>query len=172
MSIHLSDEQRQALAAGQAVEVIDADSQLPVIVLAAEHYRQRIQEVTAEAPASLPPADTPSRLPPVPCCLRDLVTPPEVAAAVKAYCARCGMWRKKDRIWAEEQLKLQRYFGGTYVGYLQTAAGCVVVAAGQLDSEEFGRQLDALPREQRQQVVLFPPPVWNDEVSQVPAPYL
>jgi len=168
VTIQLSDEQRQALASGQPVEVVDSDTQLALILLAAERYRQQVQEFAAGASSQpeLPREETRRPLPPVPCHLRDLATPPEIAEYVKKQCA--GLWfgRKKEQHRLEEELKLQYYFGGIYVGYLRTPEGGVVVAAGRSDGEVFWKQLEALPQEVRYRVVRFPPPIWNSEVSE------
>jgi hypothetical protein len=165
MTIQMSDEQQQALAAGQPVEVIDSDSQLHVIVVAAERYRQRIKEIAEEEMGQPKPAaqETGPIFPPLPCHIRDLPTPPEIAECANRHCAkRYFWWRKTYQDSVEEDLKLQFYFGGIYVGYLRNTTGCVVVAAGHMESEEFGKQLDDLPARVRREVVLFLPPPWNE----------
>jgi len=174
MTIQMSDEQQQALAAGQPVEVIDSDSQLHVIVVAAERYRQRIKEIAEEEMGYQQHVaeETGPLHPPLPCHIRDLPTPPDIAECAKKRCAKQYFWWGKKHLDQEEDdLKLQYYFGGIYIGYLHNPTGTVVVAAGRLDSEEFGKQLDDLPAGVRRDVVLFLPPRLKDEVSEFLTPF-
>jgi hypothetical protein len=176
MTIQMSDEQQQALAAGQPVEVVDSASQLPVIVVAADRYRQRIKKITEEEMHPTQPAaqEKGPKLPSLPCHVRDLPTPPDIAEYARNHCAKWYFWRrKKHQATMEDYLKLGYYFGGGYIGYLRNPTGYVVVAAGRLESEEFGKQLDNLPDRVRRQVMLFLPPRWIEEDSffLTPFPY-
>jgi hypothetical protein len=182
MAIHLTDQQRQAIEAqqGRPVEVVDPVTKRTYLLIAAETY-ERFRDVleskqsaglleTPAAAASEGPQGaaepSPMRQP-----LKDLVTPPEVAEEARRYCKKLGLSRKKYRVWAEDELKLQYYFGGRYVGFLNTAEGMVVVAAGRLGSEEFDRQLAALSPQERQNVILDAPCRWHDEVSTILTPF-
>jgi hypothetical protein len=181
--IQLTEEQRQAVAAhqGRPVEVVDPVTRRSYMLIAAETY-QRVRDVLeaedtpAQTAGSAPSPSAPAAPPlaegrPMRQRLRDLATTPEVAEEIRRYCKHLGLSRKKSREWVEEDLKLQYYFGGRYVGYLETEEGKVIVAAGRLDSEEFGRQLDAVSPEERRKVKLFQPFVWDDPVSQLRTPF-
>lgn len=107
----------------------------------------------------------------LPVKLRELPTPAEVAVEVDRYCKKLGLTRKRYRQGVEDDLKLQYYFGGQYVGFLRTDEGPVVVASGQLESEEFDRQLDALPPEKRRCIILEPAFRWKDYTSLILTPF-
>jgi len=99
--------------------------------------------------------------------LCDLPIPPEVAEEAKQYIAKLhmggwgGVAHRRDIL---EDMLLQYYYGGNWVGYLRSPQGKVVVAVGMLD-EAFNRQLDALSPEERRQVSLYPALPWHDEMS-------
>jgi hypothetical protein len=99
--------------------------------------------------------------------VRDLPTPPELAAEAKRYCKQLGTCWRKDVLEAEDELKLQYYFGGLAVSRLHTAEGPVIVAAGRRDSDAYDQLLAFLPPEERRQVVLDFPSKWNDTTSYV-----
>jgi hypothetical protein len=171
MTIHLTDEQRQAVQAGQPVEVVDAESRLPVIVVSATLFRGQLHALPpAEPPAQSVPAKPARPIPNVPCRLRDLPTPPDLLARIESYCKEKWFWRKKYRNWVEAQFKLQYFFGDVRVGYVVTADGGLVIAAAQ-DSEAFSQQFQAIPLEQRQQAVVFSPTPWDNEASQLWTPF-
>ena len=91
----------------------------------------------------------------------DLPTPPELAKAVKDYCKKHCIWRKKHISWVEEELKLQYHFGGQHVAYLTTDNGLVIVAAGNYESEEFEQQRAVLSAEERRRAVIYPVSPWD-----------
>jgi hypothetical protein len=97
--------------------------------------------------------------------LRELPMPPEVAEEARRYCKKLGLWRKRYIQDVEDELRLQYYFGGQTVVYLRSKDGPIVVAAGRVEDEAFGRQLDALPPGERRQVAYDFPSVRNDQVS-------
>jgi len=108
---------------------------------------------------------------PKPQRLNDIPVPPDLAAEIDRYCARIGAVRKWDREQVTEDIKLQYFFGGNHVAYLPTPEGLVILAVGQMDSEEFGKVLDSLSREVRCRVILYPVSRWNDSVSQILTPF-
>jgi hypothetical protein len=94
--------------------------------------------------------------------LRNLPTPPELAEAVDICCRHAGYGpRGRDRRRVEDELKLQYYYGGWDVAYLPTPEGLVVVAAGECESDAFGKALDGLPAAERRRVVYYVPGRWN-----------
>lgn len=68
-------------------------------------------------------------------------------------------------------MRFQCYFGGRYVVWIPSKDGPIVVAAGRVESEEFGRQLDALPPEERRAVRYDVPRLWNDPESELRSPF-
>lgn len=180
VAIELTDQQRQIVEAqkGRIIEVVDPTTRRTYFLVAAEMY-ERLRgllegdEVGERFPAQEADA-TGAELPGARRLrqrLRDLPTPPDVAERVQRRCEKLGLSRKESRAEVEEELKLQYYFGGQYVGYLRSAEGKIVIAAGRLDSEEFSRQLDALDPEERRKVVLDVPSRWNETVSQILTPF-
>ena len=183
--MYLTEEQRRALEAGeprgQPVNVIDPQTQKTYVPLPWDQFeriRGLLGETVAAGGEEMSPAGTQSshscpRLEvPLPRRFRDLPTPPEVSEEVKRHCHRLGLRRRRYRQDVEDELKLQYYFGGRYVGYLPTDQGPVIVAAGKLGSEEFGRQLDGVASERRRDVILNVPSPWNDTISQILTPNL
>jgi hypothetical protein len=121
----------------------------------------------APAPATVQP---PAEVRPMRQRLGDLPTPPEVAEEARQYCRRLGLFRRRCRDEVLEELKLQYYFGGQYIGYLRTDTGKVIVAAGAL-YDVFDRQLAFVSPEERRRVILYAPYRWHDEVSVILTPH-
>jgi hypothetical protein len=179
--MRLTDEQHRLIeaAGGRPVHVLDPRTNRVYVLLPAELY-QRVQVLVENGPGGGPrfetgagPLGPPTHgaMPPVPVKLRDLPLPAEVAEAAARDCRSLGLWRRRYVEEVEEELKLQYYFGGTYVAYLRSADGPVVVAAGAPQSEAFGRQLEAVRPEARRQVVYAVPTIWNDQVSELRTPF-
>src|SRR5438105_1155129 len=81
--------------------------------------------------------------------LRDLPSSPEIAARLEEERRRLGratpaLWR-----WIVEELKLQYYYGGRHVIYVDTPMGRVVVGAGVPGEGVLRRILDGLSDEER-----------------------
>ncbi|HEV3258862.1 MAG TPA: hypothetical protein VG013_18475 [Gemmataceae bacterium] len=177
--IELTDEQRQAVRAqqGQPVEVIDLATGQHYVLFAREQYErvrwllERGASARSLAPAAATAGPDGAEGQPMRVRIRELLTPPEVVAEAEQHCRKLGLTRRNLRQGIEDELKLQYYFGGKYVGFLRTEEGPVVVAAGRLDSAEFDRQLGALTEEERRRVMLDVPSVWNDTVSEILTPF-
>jgi hypothetical protein len=97
--------------------------------------------------------------------LKDMELPPGVKREMEDYFRTRGIRRARHRAEAEENIKLQHFFGGQWVAYKVTPQGLLIVWAGELESEECAAALDPLPREERCQIVLYAPPRWNDDVA-------
>jgi hypothetical protein len=113
------------------------------------------------------PVKTPVRRsrPSVPVLLRDLPLPPEIVPDVEAYCRKYRLRKARERQEVEEECKLQYYFGGDLVLVLDTLEGGKVVAAGELDSDEFTAQFEGLSPEVRREAVRCAPWPWDSDVS-------
>jgi hypothetical protein len=172
--MQLTEEQHLLVEAAQGhpVDVRDPHTNRAYVLLTAELYQRVRDLVEAGGPppqaTGSPPA---SETIPLRVVLRKLPTPPEVAQAVQRRCRQLGFWRRKYVQEVEDELKFQYYYGGQYVAYLQTEEGPVVVAAGRLESETFGHQLDALSPENRRAIHYAVPTIWNDPISELRTPF-
>lgn len=166
--MQLTEEQHRLIeaAGGQPIDVVDPQSNRAYILVPAELY-QRVRVAFPEV--AMPPARE-ARKEPHLGKLRDLPLPPDVAEEARRYCKQLGLWGRKYIQEVEDELMFQYYFGGEYVVYLRSKDGPIVVAAGRLESEEFGRQLDAVPSEYRRKVVYLLPSVWKDTASELRTP--
>lgn len=167
--MQLTEEQQQLVEAahGQPVEFVDPRSNRRYVLVPAELYhRPDPRLAAADVPRSALPPEV-ARGEPLRIKLRELPMPPEVAEEARRYCKQLGLWRRRYVQEVEDEAKLSYYFGGQYVAYLKSKAGPIVVAAGRQDSDSFQRQLDALAPEERRQVILWLPSVWNDPDSQI-----
>jgi hypothetical protein len=101
--------------------------------------------------------------------LKDLEIPPALAEAIEEACKQFGFRSLRDRLYIEEELKLQYYYGGQDVACIQTPHGRAVVAAGSAGSGELREALQHLgPAERRSVSTLFPEP-WDDQTLSVPS---
>jgi hypothetical protein len=174
--MQLTAEQHQVVEAaeGTPVQVVDPQTRQTYVLLRAELYerlRDLLEREQAAEPRAAPATSAAPERPPTRVKLRDLPMPAEVAQAVTRHCQKLGLWRRKYVRQVEEELKLQYHFGGQYVACLPSGEGPVVVAVGSPGSEEFGRQLDALPLEERRQVTYLVPTIWNDPSSALLTPF-
>ncbi len=111
--------------------------------------------------ASLP---APSPTPEGRIWLRDLPLPAEAVPHVEEYCRRFWFWERSEaRRRVEEDLKLQYYFGGHCVYYLATPKGIMVIQLDDLQEGAYRRLRDALPAEERDQLIMLPVEKWNAE---------
>jgi hypothetical protein len=101
--------------------------------------------------------------------VRELPIPEEVAQALEECRRSLGFfqWRKR-RLQIQDEFLLQWYYQGQNVAYLPTPRGLVVVAAGRMDSEEFGRAWDSLPRAEQRHAVLYSLGRWDADDSRLP----
>jgi len=170
--IELTDKQRRVLAAGRGkpLEVVDPDTQQRYVLVAREQF-ERVRSLLEGPPAQAPgPRTTPAgpapERQPLRQRVRELPLPPAVAAEAKRYGKRLGFWRAKHFRELEEQMKLQHYYGGKWIAYLQTDEGPVVVAAADsLDDPSFDQQLSFLTAEERRSVLIDSPSRLFDEES-------
>jgi hypothetical protein len=174
--MRLTDEQHRLIEAAQCrpVEVPDPLTYRVYVLLPAEVYHSvrgvveaRPGQAGHSASARPPGLPSPAAGSALPMRLRDMPLPPEVPEKVGNHCRRLGLRRRSYVQKVEEELKLQYYFGGQYVAYVRSADGPVIVASGNPESEEFGKQLDALAPEARRQTSYAMPNVWKDSVSQL-----
>jgi hypothetical protein len=179
ISIELTDAQRQAVEAepGRPVQVVDPATKQRYVLLAREQY-ERVRSLlvgsaeAASSPAS-PAAGPPSEGRPYRQRVRDLPLPPAVAAAAQRYCQRLGLWGAKSRREMEEQMKLQHYYGGTWIAYLRTDEGPVVVgSAASLSDPAFDQQLSFLTADERRGLILESPVRLFDQESELLTPFL
>jgi hypothetical protein len=179
VAIHLTEQQRQAIAAhrGQPVEIVDPNTDRAYVLLARERY-DRVRHLLDQLEGHTEPSEGGGPPPPVDegrplrQSLRELALPPAVAQFARQWCQRLGLVGSKARQDVEERLKLQHYYGGRWVAYLRTDRGPVVVAvADSLDDPEFDRQLARLTSDERRAAVLESPPRLFDERSEVLTPF-
>ena|SRR5947209_3166313 len=97
--------------------------------------------------------------------LKDLELPPEMAREAIDYCRRCG-YRKADWNRVVEEIKLQHFYGGQVIAYLNSPEGRVVVAVLETDTEDFRTQLARLGLD-RGKVSIDCPSIWNDPISRM-----
>jgi len=96
--------------------------------------------------------------------LRDLPTPPEVAAEARRFRKKQG-WGAQPLSAIEDELKLQYYYGGQEMRCLFGKDGPIIVAIYRGDDEDYRNQLQALSAEEKQKAVVLVPSVWNDPNS-------
>jgi hypothetical protein len=171
MTMHLTKEQSQFVQQqGEGpVPVLDPITNKTYVLLATEAFQQvrnllpPAEAVPAGETAGTSPAAPPAEVKPLRQRLRDLPVPPEVATAVKKRCKELGLWWSWGSLRREilEERLLQWYYGGQYVGYLATAEGRIIVAAG-LPDEAFDRQLAFLDAGERRNVILRAVDPWDD----------
>jgi hypothetical protein len=95
--------------------------------------------------------------------LRDLPTPPEVAAEARRFRKKQGWGQPLSAI--EDELKLQYYYGGQCIRCLFGKDGPIIVALYRGDDEDYRNQEQALSAEEKQKAVVLVPSVWNDPNS-------
>jgi hypothetical protein len=165
--MRLTEEQHQLVAAAgdQPVDVVDPQSNRAYVLLPAELF-QRARAILPElvAPRAALPAEV-ARGEPMRIKLRELPLPAELAEDARHYCKKLGLWGRRYIQEVEDETRLSYYFGGQAVVTLRSKDGPIVVAAGRVESDEFGRQLDALPPEERRQVCYCFPAMWNDSAT-------
>jgi hypothetical protein len=97
----------------------------------------------------------------VPQRLRDLPTPPNVAAEALRFRKKQG-WSAQPLSAIEDELKLQYYYGGQYIRCLFGKDGPIIVAIYRGDDEDYRNQVQALSAQERQEAVVVFPGRWND----------
>jgi hypothetical protein len=158
MTPELTEQQRQAIQEHPdgPVEVVDRANNRLYVLLPREQYNAIVQALPKQA---APQAEAQERPPvqPLRQRLNDLPTPPEVTERARQRCKELGLifWRRSRLAQEEERFKLEYYYGGQWIGYIQTKEGKIIVAAGSLD-EAFDEQLAYLSPEERVQVHLYP----------------
>jgi hypothetical protein len=172
MKIELSDEQLRAAKQGHAVEVIDPTTAQPYVLLFAEVYTKIRGALEQGLAPSSPATPSPSGVPLLRQRVRDLPLPPEVVAAAQSYCKHLGLSGSRSRRRVEEQMKLQHYYGGTWIAYLRTDEGPIVVAAADsLDDPQFDQQLAVLTPDERRGAILTSLPRLFDDQSEILTPF-
>ncbi len=97
--------------------------------------------------------------------LRDLPTPPEVAAEARRFHKAQG-WGGRQRLNAiEDELKLQYYYGGQCIRCLFGREGPIIVAIYRGDDQDYRNQEQALSAKEKHEAVVLVPSVWNDPNS-------
>jgi hypothetical protein len=177
MKIELSDQQEQAVKQGRPVEVRDPASDRAFIVLTRELY-ERVRSLLEGGPEQRPSPGAPPVAALVPESqplrqrLADLPTPPAIAEAARRHCQKLGLWGAMAEKNAEEELKLQHYYGGQWVAYVPTKEGVVVLAAAdRLDHLAFDRRSPTLTAEERRTAVLIRPSRFIDPDSEILTPF-
>jgi hypothetical protein len=106
--------------------------------------------------------------------LKDLQLPPELVKEAEVRLRKHGFFArfsKKWRCYVEEELKLQHFYGGQTIAFLDTPEGGVIVAKGPLESEEFDRGWNNLSREQQCNSIIYAPNPLNDPESRLSSVY-
>jgi hypothetical protein len=99
--------------------------------------------------------------------LRELPTPPEVAAEARRFHKAQG-WGGRQRLSAiEDELKLQYYYGGQHIRCLFGKDGPIIVAIYRGDDEDYRNQIQALSAEEKQEAVVVFPCRWNDPNAEI-----
>ena len=132
--IELTNEQQQALQAGlgNPIGVVDPATQQHYILLAREQYERVRSVLEGRASTARLQSFHPRLLPtyqksnscaarPGPGGCRRMSLP-----KATRYCKRLGLWRASNRRQMEEQMKLQHFYGGRWIGYLRSDEGPVV----------------------------------------------
>jgi hypothetical protein len=165
--IELTPEQRQALEQqnGEPVRVVDPATHDVYVLVRAEVYERLAGVKKPPAPAAPPCQPLRQRV-------RDLPLPPEVAAEAARYGKQIGCWWAKDFRQLEEQMKVQHYYGGKWIAFLETDEGPVVVAvADDLNDPSFDQQLSFLTAEERRSAILDSPSRLFDTESEILTPF-
>ena len=103
--------------------------------------------------------------PRLPVLLRDLPTPPEVAAKVREYGRAQYFFRRHDRA-VEEEYKLSYYFGGRTIIAEVTEDRLRILAAGHMTDKDFAEEVGSLYKQPRRRLVHMTPEKWGgDDVS-------
>jgi hypothetical protein len=171
MKIELSDQQLQAVKQGHPVEVIDPATAQPYVLLAAEVYT-KIRGALERPLVPASPSAASSGGQPLRQRVRDLPLPPEVAAEAQRHCTYLGLRGERSLRQVEEQMKFQHYYGGSWIAYLRTDEGPVVVAAADsLNDPGFEQQLSVLAPEERRRAILTSLPRLFDEQSEILTPF-
>ncbi len=97
--------------------------------------------------------------------LKDMKLPPELQKVVEDTCKEWKCRKPAARLDVEEDIKLQHFFGGQAVAYVTTPQGLLIVATGELGTEDFSAQLALLSREERRQVTIYSPSIWNESTT-------
>src|SRR5207244_564228 len=92
-----------------------------------------------QTPTQSLPSDQPRRH-----VLKDLELPPALTKDAEEICRRQGSGTAADRQRVEQEIKLQYFFGGQDVAYLETDDGLIIVATGDMNSATFNKALGAL----------------------------
>jgi hypothetical protein len=165
--MQLTEEQHRLVeAAGdQPVEVVDPQSNRAYVLVPAELFEHIRPALSCPAAPLSPLPPEAVRGEPMRIKLRELPMPPEVAERVRQYCKQYHFWRKRYVQEIEDEAKFSYYFGGWAAVTLRSKEGPIIVAAGRVESDEFGRQLDALPPGERRQVCYCFPPMWDDTAT-------
>ncbi len=174
----LTEEQAKLLQQTKApVEVTDPTTHQVYYLISAEIF-EKIRDLL---PVNGPPGHSsaangegpqcswrnPEKRLPIPQSIRDLAVPPDVTQRLQRRCAKLNIGRGRSRQELLDQLLMQWYYGGQSVGWLPSANGKVIVAAGALD-ELFDAQLARLSPDERRQVVIEAAYPWDDQTSWLP----
>jgi hypothetical protein len=101
--------------------------------------------------------------------LKDLETPPALAEAIEEACKHFGFRSPRDRLYIEEELKLQYYYGGRDVACIETGDGRAILAAGTPYIENWPNALEGLEPDERRKVAILTPEPWDDESLSSPS---
>jgi hypothetical protein len=94
-----------------------------------------------------------------------------ILAEVKRVCQHLGLRVPSAQRRVEEDLKLQYYFGGQDVAFLETSQGRVVVAQGILGTGEFRCALQSLSLDERRRVIVRFVDPWDHPSDLAPTPF-
>ena len=173
-TIELTDEQQKALQAeqGTRINVVNPATQQRYVLLAWEQY-ERVRPVLDRGPEpSRQPEPTPARiLPPdgqaLRIRLRDLPTPPEITEEANRYCKELGMGGRKDIQQAEDQMKLQYYYGGKAIYVVRAAEGPVVIPIEERHKDTPDLRYVLLTPEERPRACYEVPSRWQNTVCEI-----
>ena len=165
--IELTPEQREAVAQGEPVRVVDEATQDALVLMRAEVFDRMAGLPGHSAQHTVPPAPLRAYQQPVRVCLRELPTPPEVAAEAERWVKQYGRSGKNGRRDAEDRFKLQYYYGGQEVYTVRTAGGLVVIPIPEQYQSTPDLRYRLLTAAERTTACLEVPPPWNDDVNEI-----
>jgi hypothetical protein len=122
---------------------------------------------STEARPATPPFGPPPKVERLNVYVKDLVLPPEMVREVEQLWKAGSDRSKAQRAWIEHCIKIDYFFGGQTIGYVNTPRGMLVVLRGDEPSDEFYEVVWKMRLEENQEVIVDCPRRLDDDTGYI-----